>query len=267
MAPAERLDIIHPSPIASDTMPHSRRLVSNSTGVNTGPVNHTRPASMYESSSSSSSSTNNLSDPPGTPKSTKIPPIPARSPLRPRPRAIVSSAQVLEDARNLAAQIDDMPLAQNQSGYSLANLLESMNLTDSSPRPPSKLPARQDSVVIDTDLQPEPGPSSSTSSLGHPPQTLSKRTHALLELLTTERAYASDLALIRDVHVPLALGTYPLVPFLITPLLTFARPTCTFPNESSYTTLIRLIHTHRIHSLRLIDLLVNPGPPYDKRGH
>lgn len=35
---------------------------------------------------------------------------------------------------------------------------------------------------------------------------VSKRTHALLELLNSERAYASDLALIRDVHIPLALG-------------------------------------------------------------
>lgn len=35
---------------------------------------------------------------------------------------------------------------------------------------------------------------------------VSKRTHAMLELLNSERAYASDLALIRDVHIPLALG-------------------------------------------------------------
>lgn len=37
---------------------------------------------------------------------------------------------------------------------------------------------------------------------------VSKRTHALLELLNSERAYASDLALIRDVHIPLALGEF-----------------------------------------------------------
>lgn len=39
-----------------------------------------------------------------------------------------------------------------------------------------------------------------------PPPTVSKRNHALLELLSSERAYASDLALIRDMHIPLALG-------------------------------------------------------------
>ena len=35
---------------------------------------------------------------------------------------------------------------------------------------------------------------------------LPKRTHALLELIESERAYASDLALIRDIHLPVALG-------------------------------------------------------------
>ncbi|KAH7883349.1 hypothetical protein F5I97DRAFT_1939148 [Phlebopus sp. FC_14] len=35
---------------------------------------------------------------------------------------------------------------------------------------------------------------------------MTKRMHALLELLTSECAYASDLALIRDIHIPLALG-------------------------------------------------------------
>ena len=36
---------------------------------------------------------------------------------------------------------------------------------------------------------------------------LFKRTHALLELIESERAYASSFALIRDVHLPVALGT------------------------------------------------------------
>ncbi|KAF9486081.1 hypothetical protein BDN70DRAFT_870597 [Pholiota conissans] len=40
---------------------------------------------------------------------------------------------------------------------------------------------------------------------------MSKRDHAMHELLSSERAYASDLALIREVHIPLALGqTIPL---------------------------------------------------------
>ncbi|KAG5635652.1 hypothetical protein H0H81_010522 [Sphagnurus paluster] len=51
--------------------------------------------------------------------------------------------------------------------------------------------------------------SSSGSSLApsqHTPMT--KRQHALHELLSSERAYASDLALIREVHIPLALGQH-----------------------------------------------------------
>lgn len=36
----------------------------------------------------------------------------------------------------------------------------------------------------------------------------SKRNRALIELLSSERTYASDLALIRDIHIPLALGAY-----------------------------------------------------------
>lgn len=49
---------------------------------------------------------------------------------------------------------------------------------------------------------------STGSLLDHPtpPLTKQKRQHALLELLNTERAYASDLVLVQSVHMPLALG-------------------------------------------------------------
>lgn len=50
--------------------------------------------------------------------------------------------------------------------------------------------------------------SASASATALPPQT-SKRTHALIELLTSERVYASDLAVLRHVHIPLALGQKP----------------------------------------------------------
>lgn len=43
----------------------------------------------------------------------------------------------------------------------------------------------------------------STSSGG---VSMTKRQYALHELLSSERAYASDLALVREVHIPLALG-------------------------------------------------------------
>lgn len=49
-----------------------------------------------------------------------------------------------------------------------------------------------------------PGSEDEASSLVLPP--MPKRQHALHELLSSERSYASDLALICDVHIPLALG-------------------------------------------------------------
>jgi hypothetical protein len=50
-------------------------------------------------------------------------------------------------------------------------------------------------------------PSSSTKPcLASQPTAMTKRQYALHELLSSERAYASDLALIRDIHLPLALG-------------------------------------------------------------
>ncbi|CAE6428881.1 unnamed protein product [Rhizoctonia solani] len=87
------------------------------------------------------------------------------------------------------------------------------------------LPARQESVG-------SPSTRASTSQLSllvespehvypnkHPspsiPEPKSKRTHPLLELLSSERAYASDLALIRDIFLPLAQGKpthFPLPP-------------------------------------------------------
>ena len=68
-----------------------------------------------------------------------------------------------------------------------------------SPRPESPLTDRTD----------EEHPSSSSPFLPQsqpPTQPMTKRHHALQELLSSERAYASDLALICDVHIPLALG-------------------------------------------------------------
>ncbi|KAF8171877.1 hypothetical protein BJ912DRAFT_860280 [Pholiota molesta] len=46
---------------------------------------------------------------------------------------------------------------------------------------------------------------------------MTKREHAMHELLSSERAYASDLALIREVHIPLALGEHPFSSFLSHP--------------------------------------------------
>ncbi|KAI9454942.1 Dbl homology domain-containing protein [Russula earlei] len=60
------------------------------------------------------------------------------------------------------------------------------------------------------DLIDSPPPSATLPSKA--PSGLSKRTHALLELIESERAYASDLALIRNIHLPVALGHEPPIP-------------------------------------------------------
>jgi hypothetical protein len=56
-------------------------------------------------------------------------------------------------------------------------------------------------------------PSSSRPCLASQPTAMTKRQYALHELLSSERAYASDLALIRDIHLPLALGESSVKPF------------------------------------------------------
>ncbi|KAH9956450.1 hypothetical protein BC827DRAFT_1139525 [Russula dissimulans] len=79
-------------------------------------------------------------------------------------------------------------------------------ITPSSAASPSSL----DGTTLDSpsrrDLIDSPPPSAILPPKG-PTIPLSKRTHALLELIESERAYASDLALLRNVHLPVALGT------------------------------------------------------------
>jgi hypothetical protein len=87
---------------------------------------------------------------------------------------------------------------------SFENLLESLNIQDDQqPVIDKQLPERPDSPPL-SPVDDEPA--SSASSLINSAPLRSKRNHALLELLSSERAYASDLALIRTVHIPLALG-------------------------------------------------------------
>jgi hypothetical protein len=67
----------------------------------------------------------------------------------------------------------------------------------------------------DKELPPPPStlplslPVKSSQPMSTQAPALTKRRHALLELLTSERAYASDLALIRDVYMRLASGESP----------------------------------------------------------
>ncbi|KAH8103427.1 hypothetical protein BXZ70DRAFT_999023 [Cristinia sonorae] len=100
-----------------------------------------------------------------------------------------------------------MTLLQSRSFNSFSDILESSRtLRPKSPEKPLPMPPSPVSID-DVDgqsitLRPHSRPPSILDS----PTPVSKRIHALQELLSSERAYASDLILIRDIHIPLALG-------------------------------------------------------------
>ncbi|KAF5322011.1 hypothetical protein D9619_001613 [Psilocybe cf. subviscida] len=88
--------------------------------------------------------------------------------------------------------------------------------TEELPSLPPKQP-RVASMLAAQEVDPSEA-SETASELERPQKLLSKREHALHELLSSERAYASDLALIREVHLPLALGqSIPLHSLPLTP--------------------------------------------------
>lgn len=96
------------------------------------------------------------------------------------------------------------PPSSTHSYASLISLLELADLSeDGRPSVDFLLPGRPDSPFMMSFN--DDGSIYSTSYLSRPP-TLSKRSHALLELLQSEREYSSDLALIKDVHIPLSIG-------------------------------------------------------------
>ncbi len=126
-----------------------------------------------------------------------LPPLPVRSPLRLSATMRVSA---LDDTAIVSAADPPIP------GSFPVRLLDTLDVNFKSkpfvsPRPESPLTDR-------TDEEHNSSASSSPSlPQSQPPlQPMTKRHHALQELLSSERAYASDLALICDVHIPLALG-------------------------------------------------------------
>ncbi|KAG6901685.1 hypothetical protein C0995_009175 [Termitomyces sp. Mi166 len=144
------------------------------------------------------------------------PPLPARSPLRPISRSISGNSTMTEltsnkpfrprrpatpptlDIGDFASIVDEpLPLTFQMRHQSYPTGME-----DSHPVESKNLPPPPESPISIEDEN-----SSSSSSSMAPPQTLmTKRQHALHELLSSERAYASDLALIREFHIPMALG-------------------------------------------------------------
>ncbi|KAH9922107.1 uncharacterized protein B0H18DRAFT_910622 [Fomitopsis serialis] len=185
------------------------------------------PPSSYRLSTSTTGTSESApwTTPPSSPLLTSSsPPRPPRSPLRPTgPEQRVSSLLQPD-----IADIDDvMPLSHSRSLGSLSGMLNSQpaslrsGLSGRSQTPDKPLPITPDpstsSATLDDDHDrvheptPEPNDSvfasdSGSSSLLKPPTAVTKRVRALEELLSSERAYASDLAIIRDIHIPLASG-------------------------------------------------------------
>lgn len=186
-------------------------------------------------------------------QSSKSPPLPPRSPLRPQ----ASPRTASEDA-----PVQDMPSPMlrmsSLSSFSIETLIDSHPasniiidgafLGDKSKPPPllsvsrtpspnkplpitplsTSSPTSIDDSTLDSPRLRDPldaPPSSATVPSKVVANGTSKRTHALIELIESERAYASDLALIRDNHLPVALGMCHLCfPPRYTLFLTIASP-------------------------------------------
>ncbi|KAG6828275.1 hypothetical protein H0H92_008546 [Tricholoma furcatifolium] len=155
------------------------------------------------------------------------PPVPVRSPLRPIARSISNTSSMTDsadtkpprprrpatppalDIGDFASIVEEpLPLTFQMRHRSYPTALEDSQALDT-----KELPPRPESMLS---IEDENTGSSSSSSSSAPLQApMTKRHHALHELLSTERAYASDLALIREFHIPLALGQH--VPLNIAP--------------------------------------------------
>ncbi|KAJ3549740.1 hypothetical protein NMY22_g761 [Coprinellus aureogranulatus] len=200
-------------------VPHKDTPHSNLVGL------HSPPAQTAPSPLNTADDTPFLAPSPQRPPAS--PPIPARSPLRPPAKSISSSGGnsarssrrlTLSDALDTppSSAIDDSTIivdpqsslgGRNSFASMNEQLLEALNASDvlsksATARPPS-------SISFEAESRPKSqySTSSSSSSAPVPPQQpMSKRQHALLELLSSERAYAADLALIKGVHMRLAQG-------------------------------------------------------------
>jgi hypothetical protein len=195
-----------------------------------------RPRRVSDIISDSSSTTTPSQSPPS---------LPPRSPLRtmskntissPRPTGAIFATDTLLSEPSKDSGIS---ILSRQSFMSMNLLLETLDrerkeiealtgrrrrsgtTSRSEPEPPPPpVPPLSPSSIADTmstaqtSLFDEDGRSSiaptspATSAVFAAPTQpkASKRTHALLELLSSERAYASDLALTRDIHIPMAAG-------------------------------------------------------------
>src|SRR3984893_10432740 len=122
------------------------------------------------------------------------PPLPARSPLRPPTRTIIAPEPAMPtvDSTPFQDSTDQMPFHfQNPSFTSLTVLLDSLTNSHNDPSPAPRSPAPLPPSIMDDDHDEADSSANSVPTSTAPP--ISKRIHALVELLSSERAYASDL--------------------------------------------------------------------------
>ena len=132
------------------------------------------------------------------------PPLLSASPGRPSPSDYsADSSTIMDSAADLLSVHHQHHLASRpESPQSMTTPEEgAMDRTSQSTRPES---SSLDSFTMVDSSSPV---SSKAPSVSQQP-SMTKRQHALHELLSSERAYASDLALMRDIHIPLALGEF-----------------------------------------------------------
>ncbi|KZT50921.1 hypothetical protein CALCODRAFT_162013 [Calocera cornea HHB12733] len=153
---------------------------------------------------------------PDVPPSPTLPPLPPRSPLRNRARSSADSATIAASlaSGNAAPNPSSIPDVTPASALSVETRSSLLDVAISSS--PLSLSAAAFGPTSASGSTTSLSPSIAASVAGSSGTT--KRTHALRELLDTERAYASDLALVRDVYVRLARD--PMDPFAAAPLPT-----------------------------------------------
>ncbi|KAF9494134.1 hypothetical protein BDN71DRAFT_1449211 [Pleurotus eryngii] len=161
------------------------------------------------------------------------PPLPPRSPLRQPPRRniapLISTVPSGESKNsNDSAEshsghtpietAEDFPAeASRESVMSITQLLEEINSAALIVQPSTSammngtmsksVPVRPSgSQRPDSPPLPSPPSPKELKETKAKAKAMTKRQHALHELLSSERAFASDLALIREVHIPLAMG-------------------------------------------------------------
>ncbi|KIJ95101.1 hypothetical protein K443DRAFT_683282 [Laccaria amethystina LaAM-08-1] len=201
-----------PSPEVAPKTPRSRLV-----GMSNPPSQLSRPSLTFSQTHTPSPSSPTIPSPP----------LPVRSPLRPAARSISSqSASGQARTRLNRAHSLDTPLTLDPDDFAaiakaaiplsfqmrdqnnfpaMEELLDALNSGSDDSFMSKSLPLRPDSP-LSLSLLDDENDISYVASSTQPQPPMTKRHHALHELLSSERAYASDLALIREVHLPLALG-------------------------------------------------------------